>query len=550
MPTMMPPRKTPNERLAPRLESSAANRWSSAAVWLVMITLLVVLRMHAWSLPLETDECNYAYIGERLLDGDRLYVDVWDHQPPGVFVLFASVIWAFGSSDVAFRGLAAVSSVCAMALIYAAFRAWFSPTHEEPSHGVDQVCNRWWALAAAGVFALVSADPGTAGDGCNREIYMNVFGLAALAALIRKDSLADPAPLIIAGTLLGLGSTFKTVMAAPWLLLTIWTAGRAWSRGGGFAGAVRSVAYMAIGPAAVWAAIGIYFASTGRWDAMIEAVFAFNVGYSGLNRNIFGRFVDVFTGNPDVFISAWPLWATAVVGVLATAATWIRHRSPRDGLILAYVLGCLIAVALPGRCWPHYYYLLVPPAVLVATSLVCRFNRNRHRILAATILIVAVMACTIHYYALRDPNTLGSPAYAYRRAWARAQGLRILELTDPGDTIFVWGQDTGIYHYARRRCASRYTMITGLSENARDHKTHRKTLLRELRENRPRLVLIVETEFDELKRFLQDGYVVTGVDRDDRNPKKTIMLALTDQQSPVRMIDWEWRAPWLVDPTR
>ena len=50
--------------------------------------ILLAFRLHAFDLPLETDECNYIYIGSRLLAGDRLYVDVWDHQPFGVFVLF------------------------------------------------------------------------------------------------------------------------------------------------------------------------------------------------------------------------------------------------------------------------------------------------------------------------------------------------------------------------------------------------------------------------------------------------------------------------------
>lgn len=54
--------------------------------------VLIVFRLHAFDLPLEADECNYACIGGRLLAGDRLYVDVWDHQPFGIFVLFAGLI--------------------------------------------------------------------------------------------------------------------------------------------------------------------------------------------------------------------------------------------------------------------------------------------------------------------------------------------------------------------------------------------------------------------------------------------------------------------------
>ena len=42
------------------------------------ILILVAFRLHAFDLPLETDESNYAYIAARLLAGDRLYVDVRD----------------------------------------------------------------------------------------------------------------------------------------------------------------------------------------------------------------------------------------------------------------------------------------------------------------------------------------------------------------------------------------------------------------------------------------------------------------------------------------
>ena len=73
--------------------------------WLCLVlagVVLVGLRLHAFELPLETDECNYAYIGDRLLAGDRLYVDVWDHQPFGVFALFAGVSALFGSEPVVF----------------------------------------------------------------------------------------------------------------------------------------------------------------------------------------------------------------------------------------------------------------------------------------------------------------------------------------------------------------------------------------------------------------------------------------------------------------
>ena len=145
----------------------APKKWCGVLVWVGLALALVVLilfRLHALGLPLETDECNYAYFGARLLAGDRLYVDLWDHQPPGVFVLFAGMIALFGDEPIVFRLMATAFSAVSLVLIFAMLRRW---------HGA--------MIATAGglLFAVVSSDPGTAGEGCNREIYMNTFVLGA-----------------------------------------------------------------------------------------------------------------------------------------------------------------------------------------------------------------------------------------------------------------------------------------------------------------------------------------------------------------------------------
>ena len=82
-----------------------------AIVWIgpaLALVVLILFRLHAFGLPLETDECNYAYFGARLLEGDWLYVDLWDHQPPGVFVLFAGIIAVFGDDPI--LGLPGISA--------------------------------------------------------------------------------------------------------------------------------------------------------------------------------------------------------------------------------------------------------------------------------------------------------------------------------------------------------------------------------------------------------------------------------------------------------
>ena len=110
------------DSIAGRHPTSSPSAWPVIAGLTVATIVLVALRLHAFDVPLETDECNYAYIAARLLDGDRLYVDVWDHQPPGAFVLFAGAIALFGDTPEVYRWMATVFSLATMVLVFGVSR--------------------------------------------------------------------------------------------------------------------------------------------------------------------------------------------------------------------------------------------------------------------------------------------------------------------------------------------------------------------------------------------------------------------------------------------
>ena len=499
--------------------------------------MMAGFRLHAFTLPLETDECNYAYIGGRLLAGDRLYQDVWDHQPPGVFVMFAGVIAVFGQSAAVFRWLAVAFSAVSLGLLYGLAR----------SHN-----GLFAAVIAVLVFAVSSSDPGMAGEGCNREIFMNTFALGALAALTAGDRLSN-GRVFLAGFLLGLGSTFKTVMAAQWLFLVIWAIARRW-RHNEHTGRVRrmleTVCWMSAGPLLLWAGVFAYFALTDRLDVFTDAVFRFNISYSGLEQGFFHRYEGFLSQTFRVFDSAQPLWIASAAAVPPLLLLAWRRLAATEGAYIAYALGSLQAVCLPGLYWPHYYYLLLPPMILVCVAVIGQVlervsSRAAVGLVSAIVVawVVSLLTYQYRYYVGVDPLQVTAHRYDYRQQWAREQGLRVARLTDPGDTVFVWGKDAGIYYYSQRRCASRFTMVSALAEHVQGYRRRRETLLEELKLVRPRVVLLVEPEFEELKRFLQANYLVAGRDMHDRNTDQPIMLALMDKNRPVEIVDWEWRAP-------
>lgn len=527
-------------------------------IWTALAALVLVLfRVHAFDVPLERDEGNYAYIGSRLLDGDRLYTEVWDHQPPGVFVLFAAVIAVCGDAPVVFRIHAICWSVATLVLI--------------TGYSLAIGAHRATTISGVLLWAIVSTDPGTAGDGCNREIYMNTLILAAwvLAAWIESTTLeakrvAIGFPLQLAtfgaGLLLGIASVMKTVVAVHWLVLVLWLTVVLWKRfdvATRFRSVLKSVILFGAGPAMLWGGTALYFAGTSRWDVFVDSVFAFNVAYADQDRDVWWRFVEFFTTPraSNIFSSALPLWICGLLGVFGLGVKSLSCA--RSNLTVLLVGSSFLAICLPGQFWPHYYYLAICPAVLSTAWLVGTLTdwvskrtgvrQGFARVLAAAPAVVVVgvvlVGQTAHYL-LQPPLGITERRYSYsaRDFWARAQGENVRRVTDPGDEIFVYGDDASIYYYARRKGSSRFTMLTALRERYPGYQARREIMLAEVRDRRPRLVLVVlgEPTFPEWVEFLHSRYDAVGFDYRDGPTFEAVFMVLADRERPIEAIDWNW----------
>ena len=531
--------------------------------WILLVvaaTVLVGFRLHAFDLPLENDECNYAYIAGRLLAGERLYVDVWDHQPPGVFVLYAGAINLFGESPNAFRCMTAGFALTCLVLVFLFVRRIAGPIA---------------ALGAAFLYAVVSSDPGSAGEGCNREIYMNAMILGAWYCGRRGIDDRRSWKLAAAGLLLAFASCVKTIAAVHWIVLACWIVGVT-ARNDGHNRTPRAIQrfiLFASPPALLWLAVYAYFLASGRAGEFIDAVFRFNLSYSGADTSFFHRFAQFFSPprHRGIFDSAAPLWIAGLFATIWLTVASIRTRDQNGALVVLLVLAGFVAICLPGRFWPHYYHLLIPPLV-IATAVGCgRFTarhparsegveaadryancvsaaevpgrwRRRMSIGVGALIVAATLATQYQHYLSRPPFGITVHRYNSRDFWGRAQGENVRRVTDPNDTIFVYGNDAEIYYYAQRRCASRFTMITGIQSVYAGADKRRRIMMDELRANPPRLIIVLfdEPPFDEWLAFLRWHYGdPVGWDFHDRR-REAIMCVQVRRDAPIESIDWNW----------
>jgi len=214
--------------------------------------------------PFNVDPGSYAVVSHELLNGRSLYVDIWDHKPPGVFVAYAAAEVVFGYSPQTLVILNLLLSIITLFGIYSARKA-----------GRGGIVTGLWAAALwalfSGLFQLEGRDP-------NTEPFLNACIVWAFALLSpdRPDGL-DRKTRITVALLFLLASFFKPIIIPIALCLTC--AHILFSRNRRKA-LVDALTFTAIG-AGGWLAMFGYFAATNRFDIFYTTIVVYNRFYSG-----------------------------------------------------------------------------------------------------------------------------------------------------------------------------------------------------------------------------------------------------------------------------
>jgi len=330
-----------------RQEQIRLSSWLTVSVFVVLIALL---RLHTYDETLERDLVIHATIANEWLQGRALYSDLWNHKPPASFLIHALFIQAVGfgppaiyAINVFFNGLTAITIFVL---------AW----QLTRSNSV--------AIAIAGLWALVSFDLPLQANQPNSEALVNPFLLSAIAIwLAIVNNQLRVAWALAAGLLLFLASFFKQ----QYLLIP----GAVFAGLGAYVCAfdrtsVRRYA-LAFGIAllamfAGWAIAFAVFWRSGSLDDFIFAAFRFNVSYGGslywnLRASVHGKLFPSFASTLYPFV----LGAAGALIALALARQW------KPLVILAsWMAGTHLAVALPGKFFPHYYQLWAPVLLLAS----------------------------------------------------------------------------------------------------------------------------------------------------------------------------------------
>jgi 4-amino-4-deoxy-L-arabinose transferase-like glycosyltransferase len=410
-------------------EVGARHRFGLMAAGGVVVAAIVVLRILSFGYAMHPDARVYAYIAERLLDGQLLYRDVWEDKAPSFYYLYALVFAVGGASVQALIVARHLLEIVGFALLYELLRRLYG--------GVI-------AIVGVSLAALFSSAVSLQRATLMAEHPMLVFVLLALLPLTLAGRRGSRLwPWLAAGCAGGVAVTFKqsaaVILAGP-MVVALFAAWRQ-DRRHRWRLTVWRVCVFGVGmlvPTGLWVA---YFWHQGALG-QLQAVLA-----------VSGAFVEAMSGQlmGNVVESARFMVEEALLWILAAAWLWTLVRTgaeDRDLFVAAWLLASAASVVAAGAAFPHYYIAVVPALAAAASVLLVRLWSARLRVGTWNALVPSLLgmglAAFLGLFAVKQVRIYGLVTQAQREEATQARMCETVDrLLERGDTMYEWtGQVT------------------------------------------------------------------------------------------------------------
>jgi hypothetical protein len=405
--------------------------------WLAMILVISSAAVHLPGLVIgpSLDAAVFDVVGWRFVEGAPLYGGIWDHKPPGIYLL-------------------SVAAEAARGLVYPWLVTWTISVLATAATGLllagllARTGLRHVALPVAILLVLLSGEYLISLGGGLAEQPATA---AATAGVLLAVAPGNTPRWIGAGALLAVGVIISVQVAPAVLALTVLAL-----RG---EAPVRGLAAVAAGGLAVLLVTLAILAFTGVLEPAADAILVYNAAY----RLAAEGAPPTFRALPWTVLATMPLLALAAAGMLA-----VRRWPEAMTLALAaaaWTVGGLILLGVQGRFYAHYVVpVMVPMALLagIGWADLDRLRRRRPGItpMLATVAVALVLVAASAGIAggLQELRTWGAANDRVRSIAGVIRGT-----TTPDETIVVWGNQPYLYRVSERAPALRYPYLFPLT---------------------------------------------------------------------------------------
>jgi hypothetical protein len=444
-----------------------------------LLALIVALAAVAPGLPvgdnLGPDAGLYLYAGMVVADGGLPYVDVWEHKPPGIFVVNAvgAAIggwWGIWAVQAAWLWAVVIIVVAALRRAVTERAAWIGLFAALPIYwataGAGNLIEQYALLPSALALWLLLSWAGSPRRGRAIVVAAGIGACGAVAMLFRQNLIG---PAVAAGLVLvvELLRDRRPLAAAQSTLAGI------------------------TGFAAVTGCCAAVLAHLGILDATVDAAFAFNLNhYVDVNetRRLSAVAAIAVRMREAVVIPA------LLIGAAALLLAGGRRVRPRRAAAIWCTAALPLEIALitaGARPYPHYAIQLTLIAAAASAVAWRRLDAEAGASLNATTRPTLRMRATV--VAMLGVVLLAAVPWPKSERIGperRAVVDAVAAASKPGDTVLFWGTETRLHVLADRRAPSRYTfvlpLLTESYARSGDHVAH---FMADLRAAPPKLLV-------------------------------------------------------------
>jgi hypothetical protein len=398
------------------------------------------------------DAAVFVLFGERLRDGFVPYRDMWDHKPPGVYLLNAAgqtilpwldpalVSWVLSVVFTAGSILIVQAMICRLASRRSAW-LWslvclvgIASYPMVLGGGLTEPFALWPLLGATW---LVVTRPGRP-----------VSGSLPAAELLRD---AGCGFLLACACLLSLQAAPAAIVVGAAAAIGDWRLGPELVKGA--ARRIAALVAVGVGGFAVAAPTALCLVAVGAWSDALDQLLTYNQAY----RNAVGS---------DALLPVVVLMVGWLV-VAATISVALMLRAPRNSgrvewISLAWLLAMTLYLAYQGRLYLHYLVLLAPPLVALAVAGTRWLARSLAlpdagpRLMAMPIAAVFVAGISVSALVTGDLLVMTLTTEAGAKSDADRAAAWIHEHASRDGSLFVWGDDPALYLLSGLSPSDRY----------------------------------------------------------------------------------------------
>jgi hypothetical protein len=433
------------------------------------------------------DTVVFSYIARRMLAGDILYRDVWDHKGPLIFMLDALGLWLGGDSYGGIKFVEFVLMLSAMVLLYLALK---------PATGRMP--------AALFVLIVTVCIRAPLGEGNFTEEYAVFLQIAAIFCLLRLERPACRRPALYA-FLAGLTGTsaffFRANLLGFWGVLALYLVTRA-VIDRDIRSLVRKSLWAILPLLLMGAAFTCYFSYHKALNDFLDAFIFHNIRYSEVLPD---RFAQKVVRLIAVGQAQFPFLPLAAIGATIMLYEYCKKR---QNLMLLFVPVWLIAEvllsSLSGHPYPHYVITWTLPVCGLALYASYRIamlalgnqkTLSKAQMAALAIAVVAMLATTAPALQLalqlyRQHNTTTVLAEYVRNNSSKNDTVYFYEGFD-AKNVFLANVSLSTLFFADRKLPTPYVYSTFyLAGDDAFRKKMEKTLYENWLRSPPALVII------------------------------------------------------------